>query len=54
MAGYPYAPPGAGAAYMGMMGHRGPVRESRGNPAFGAASYGMYGGNYGGGESARQ
>jgi hypothetical protein len=42
MAGYPYAPPGAGAAYIGMMGHLGPMRELRGPSGFGAASYGMY------------
>jgi hypothetical protein len=50
MPGYSYAPYGAGAAYMGMMGHLGSMRESRGGPGFGAASYGMYGGGYGGGK----
>lgn len=50
MPGYSYAPSGAGAAYMGMMGHLGPMRESRGGSGFGAASYGMYGGGYGGGK----
>lgn len=50
MLGYSYAPSGAGGAYMGMMGHLGPMRESRGGPGFGAASYGMYGGGYGGGK----
>jgi hypothetical protein len=50
MAGYPYAPPGAGAAYLGMMGHLEPMRESRGSSGFGAASYGMYRGSSGGGE----
>ena len=45
MPGYSYAPSGAGAAYMGMMGHLGPMRESRGGSGFGAASYGMYGGD---------
>jgi hypothetical protein len=49
MPGYSFAPYGAGAAYMGMMGHLGPMRESRGGPGFGAASYGMYGGECGGG-----
>lgn len=44
MPGYPYAPYGSGAAYMGMMGHLGRMRESRGPPPYGAASYGMYGG----------
>lgn len=42
MPGYSYAPPGAGAAYMGMMGHLGPMRESGGQSPYGAASYGMY------------
>ena len=45
MPGYSYAPYGAGAAYMGMMGHLGPMRESRDGSGFGAASYGMYGGD---------
>jgi hypothetical protein len=44
MPGYSYAPSGAGAAYMGMMGHLGPMRESRGPSPYGAASGGMYGG----------
>ena len=43
-------PYGAGAAYMGMIGHLGPMRESRGGPGFGAASYGVYGGGYNGGK----
>jgi hypothetical protein len=30
---------------MGMMGHLGPMRESRDGSGFGAASYGMYGGD---------
>ena len=50
MLGYSYAPSGAGGAYMGMMGHLGPMKESRGGPGFGAASCGMYGGGYGGGK----
>jgi hypothetical protein len=50
MVGYPYAPPGAGAAYLGMMGHLGPMRESRGPSSFGAASYGMYRVGSGGGK----
>lgn len=53
MPGYGNAPYGAGAAYMGMMGQRTPMRESRGPSGFGAASYGMYGGGYGGGEQNR-
>jgi hypothetical protein len=44
---YSYAPYGAGAAYMGMMGHN---REFRDPSPYGAASYSMYGGGYGGGE----
>jgi len=47
MPGYSYAPYGAGAAYM--MGHLGPMKQSRDGPGFGAASYGMYGSGYGGG-----
>lgn len=49
MPGYSYAPSGVGAAYMGMMGRLRPMREPRGSPGFGAASYGMYGSGYGGG-----
>jgi hypothetical protein len=50
MSGYLYAPSGAGAAYMEMMGHLGPMRKSSGGSGFGAASYGMYGGGYGEGK----
>jgi hypothetical protein len=50
MVGYPYGPSGAGAAYFGMMGHLGPMREPRGPSGFGAASYGMYRGSSGGGK----
>lgn len=48
MSRYHYGPPGAGAASLGMYGHLGPMRESRGPAPYGAASYGMYGGMGGG------
>ncbi|KAM0721594.1 hypothetical protein Q7P37_002519 [Cladosporium fusiforme] len=41
MSRYVYAPPGAGAATLGMYRHLGSVRDSRGASPFGAASYGM-------------
>jgi hypothetical protein len=33
MAGFSYAPPGAGAAYLDMMGHRGPMSQEAFQPS---------------------